>query len=220
MIESNLSDEPAPFSLLPASFGPPPLEVDPHGPFFSAIFITLKRILFHPVKFYQALPSGGGIGIPLSYTLVVGTFGWVIGLFWQILALLTMDTLIGLPTALSRYGIKALFLIMLFTPLIIIASLLISSLLIHLGILIFCARPQKYQTTFRVMAYAQTGHLIRVFPLIGGLAATFWVAGLEWIGLRILHQTSYPRILASLIFPLVLGFFFWFGIFLFLRFLV
>jgi len=191
--------------------------MDPHAPFLPAFWITLKRVILHPVYFFKDLPEEGGIGIPLAFALVIGTFGWVAGLFWQILAIVTVDSLIGLPASVSRYGVKALLMIMIFVPLILVFAIFLTSYLVHLGLMVFQAHPRRYQVTFKVIAYSQAAQWTRIFPLLGGLAATCWVMGLEWVGLKAVHRTSYLKAFGSLIFPLLLTVVIWVIIVLFFQ---
>ena len=55
--------------------------------------------------------------------------------------------------------------------------------------------PVDLEGTFKVQAYAWTGAVATVVPLVGIIVAPIWIAALVVVGFAAVHRTSYARVL-------------------------
>jgi hypothetical protein len=167
-----------------------------------AFWRTSKNILFHPAVTFTTLNYEAGIHSSIVYLLVYGSLGQIIGRYWF--------TLLGI-----RYGIlegNALSNtihfggVVLLTPIVLFASILIVAGLVHLVLRILRATRRPFAATLQVMAYVSGAtSLVNVIPFVGRFIMPIWALVLYFVGLVKAHQTSKTRVFVALLLPLVLA---------------
>jgi hypothetical protein len=175
----------------------------------NALLETIKLSLFTPTAFFSRLPPTepipppplGGAGSALLYAILVGVPSLVIGLFWQLLASSmgvmfgeTQEAILSLGTSLIAAA---------FSPLFIIIGILVTSLIVHLFLVIFGGARYGFVATFRTICYASAPEILQVIPLCGGLASGIWCFILWVIGLAAVHRTTMVRSFAAVTVPTV-----------------
>ena len=62
----------------------------------------------------------------------------------------------------------------------------------------------RFEATFRVVAYSEATAVWSILPFIGGLIGWVWMSIVLIIGLKEVHETSYLRIAVAFSIPLAL----------------
>jgi hypothetical protein len=172
--------------------------------FFSAFIETLQMVLTRPGEAFTAMRREGGLGEPLIYVLIGGTFGTVVGLFYR-LALQSVFTGFGRTNVLSHMlGGAALILVMIVSPLFVAIGTFIVSGILHLCLMIVGGAKQSFETTFRVVCFTGGSvNPLQLIPICGGLIAFVWGLVLYCIGLARSHEIETGRAVMAVLLPLV-----------------
>jgi hypothetical protein len=172
--------------------------------FFSAFIETLQMVLTRPGEAFTAMNREGGLGEPLVYALIGGTFGTVVGLFYRF-ALQSVFSGFGRTDALNHMlGGAALILVMVISPLLVAIGTFIVSAILHLCLMIVGGAKQSFETTFRVVCFSGGSvNPLQVIPICGGLIAFVWALVLYCIGLARSHEIETGRAVLAVLLPLI-----------------
>jgi hypothetical protein len=161
---------------------------------FGAFFSSLSQCLRSPSNFFSNLP------VDLGY--------WAPGFFGAIcIAAPTTFYLLLLEFVTGHSAVRGvewlIFLpICVFFALIFAAIILpISSLIIHVFVMLFMRTHRGFQATFRVVSYSSSTSLLCVFPVIGNLVGSLWSLYLSGVGLQKTHNTSAKKAFAAVLAP-------------------
>jgi predicted Zn finger-like uncharacterized protein len=177
---------------------------------------TIKSVLFSPKNMFSAMPVKGGWREPLAFGLLVGSISSMFAFFWEFLIANSglLKPFVGDSTSLSS---PIIFLIFIFlSPLLVSISIFISSLIIHLLLLLVGAGNNRFEATFRVMAYSQATKVWSIIPFIGSPIGWIWRSVVQIIGIKEAHETSYFRIIVAFSIPIGLLLLIAFGAFFFI----
>jgi len=173
--------------------------------FFNAFVETLVMVLTKPSEAFSVMKREGGLGEPLIYALIGGCLGGIVSLLFS-LGLQSAgffadrhDTF----AAMTGMGAgSAVFIILI--PLFVIIGLFIGSAIVHLCLMIVGGANQRFETTFRVIAFSQgsTGPL-QMIPVCGGLIAGVWALVCNCIGLARAHDTDTGHAVLAVFLPLI-----------------
>ncbi|HWN80728.1 MAG TPA: YIP1 family protein, partial [Candidatus Udaeobacter sp.] len=175
----------------------------------NALFQTIKLSLFSPTEFFGRLPPLeptpppplGGLGSALLYAILVGVPSLVFGIFWQLMAS-SMGVMFG-ETREAVLSLGTSLVAAAFSPLMILITLLVTSLIFHLFLTLFGGARYSLMATFRVLCYASAPEILQIVPLCGGIASGIWCFVLCVIGLATVHRTSMSRSFAAVAVPAV-----------------
>lgn len=172
----------------------------------QSIFQTFRGVLFTPKVFFRTMTFHHGIKEPFAFGLLFGSLGYMFGIFWQFL--LSSDKTPGYVQKLLAYiPFNFLFLgILILSPFIIMVMMFLTSAVFQLFLIIVKGSKHGFEGTFRVIAFSQTANFLGIIPIIGGFISTFWYFVILIIGLREIHETSYPRVFFAILMPLGLIF--------------
>lgn len=151
---------------------------DPNRPTLAALLATVGRILWQPRRFFSELPSGGGLGEPLSFALLVGTLGMLSTLFWQLLQEGNFSEV--LPLGLAQYADNVmdnpgvLVGVFLLLPLLVVLGQFWFSLCLFWAVRLIGPPQTTFESAFRVAAYAQAPAVLCLVPWGGALVAGIW----------------------------------------------
>ena len=179
---------------------------------WTAIFQTIRMVLFSPTDFFRTISAKGSIQEPFAFGLLTGAIGGMFSWFWQILmmsgGLLTFgDTLFG------QFSFSIVFIaLIVVVPIMVILGLFISSAVWYLFLLITRGADNGFEATFRVVAYSQAAQLWGMIPFIGGVIMFFWSIIIQIIGMKEIHRTSYMKVILAFLIPFALILFFILGI--------
>lgn len=197
-----------------SGFSDVPWDKESKGQWFNAFYLTVKQSIVDPVVFFRAVAGGRGIIRPLVYgiiiSLVVFIFAAAYQMGFQFLEIapelageiknaIFPSLIISGPFAVLFFG----FMGIVFIPVLVSIGLLIQSALLHLGLLIAGGAKKSFADTFRTACYSLGPNVFQIVPFIGGMISGIWVIVLNVIGLKVVHETTYPRSAFAVFLPLV-----------------
>ena len=170
----------------------------------NAFIETLQMVLLRPMDAFTAMKRDGGLGEPLLYAAIGGTFGGVFAVSYNFL-LRSFSPFADRQGALAHLfaGMGWVFFLIL-TPLFVVIAMFIVSAILHLCLMIVGGAKQSFETTFRVICFAEgsAGPLL-VIPFCGGLICGIWKIVLYCIGLARAHETDTGRAVIAVFLPLI-----------------
>ena len=170
----------------------------------NAFIETLQMVLSRPVAAFTAMKREGGLGEPLLYAIIGGTFGAVFAITYNfVLRSFTpfADRHDALPHLFA--GLGWIFLLVL-TPLFVVIGMFVLSAILHVCLMIVGGAKQSFETTFRVVCFAEgSASPLLVIPFCGGLITGIWKIVLYCIGLARAHETDTGRAVIAVLLPLI-----------------
>ena len=169
---------------------------------WTSIKRTLGSVMFSPKAAFSTMPVRGGLREPLAFGLLVGSLSIMFAFFWDFLMASRGFVKPGgvSPTVLSS-PLLLLSLIFL-APLLVTIWLYVSSLITHLFLLLVRGGPNRFEATFRVVAYSEATWVWGTIPFIGAPIGLVWWIIVLIIGLKEAHKISYGKIAVALLIPL------------------
>ncbi|MGH7981921.1 MAG: YIP1 family protein [Candidatus Udaeobacter sp.] len=172
--------------------------------FFNAFIETLVMVLTKPGEAFTAMKREGGLGEPLLYAIIGGTFGGLFAVTYNF-ALRSFASFGDRHGALAHLfgGLGWIFLLVL-TPFFVVIGMFLASAILHVCLMIVGGAKQSFETTFRVVCFAEgsAGPLL-VIPFCGGLITGIWKVVLYCIGLARSHETEIGRAVVAVLLPLI-----------------
>lgn len=170
---------------------------------WQGLYQTFKAVLFSPEKFFKSMIVTGGIKEPLAYGLLFGSIGTMFGFFWQFLIIGSTLRSIG-QGLIGQLPMGFIFLIiMLISPVFVILTIFFTSGIMHLMLLIVGGGKNGFEATFRVISYSQATQILGLIPFIGGMIGGVWLAIVQFIGLRAIHEISYLKVVMAFLIPVI-----------------
>src|SRR5207249_10495209 len=171
---------------------------------FNAFIETLQMVLSKPVVAFTAMKREGGLGEPLLYAVIGGTFGGVFAITYNF-ALRSFGSFGDRHGAMEHLfgGIGWIFLLIL-TPLFVAIGMFVVSAILHVCLMIVNGAKQSFETTFRVVCFAEgSASPLLVIPFCGGFIVGIWKIVLYCIGLARAHETDTGRAVIAVLLPLI-----------------
>src|SRR6266581_103321 len=172
---------------------------------FSAFIETLQMVLSKPGAAFTAMKREGGLGEPLLYGLIGGSFGFIVYFIYNLaFQSLGMFANRNNPfTHLIGAGIGEIFLIVC-APLFVLIGIFVGSAILHVCLLLVGGARQSFETTFWVVCFAGGSvNPLLVIPFCGGLIVGIWKIVLYCIGLARVHETDTGRAVLAVFLPLI-----------------
>jgi hypothetical protein len=170
----------------------------------NAFIETLQIVLLRPIDAFTAMKREGGLGEPLLYAVIGGAFGGVFAVSYNFL-LRSFSPFADRQGALAHlFAGMGWFLFLILTPLFVVIGMFIASAILHLCLMIVGGAKQSFETTFRVICFAEgsAGPLL-VIPFCGGVICGIWKIVLYCIGLARAHETDTGRAVIAVFLPLI-----------------
>jgi hypothetical protein len=171
---------------------------------FNAFIETLQMVLIRPVAAFTAMKRDGGLGEPLLYAIIGGTFGGLFAVTYNF-ALRSFGSFGDRHGAMEHLfgGIGWIFLLVL-TPLFVAIGMFVVSAILHVCLMIVNGAKQSFETTFRVVCFAEgSATPLLVIPFCGGFVVGIWKIVLYCIGLTHAHETDTGRVVIAVLLPLI-----------------
>src|SRR5437762_6561084 len=173
---------------------------------FSAFIETLQMVLTRPSEAFIAMRREGGLGEPLFYAIIGGSFGLVFYFIYQ-LAFQSLGMFANRPNPLAHLvgaSVGGVILII-FVPVLVAIGVFINAAIFHVCLMIVGGAKQPFETTFRVICFASGS----VFPLMvvllcGGVIACIWGIVLRCIGFVRSVETDTSFAVLAVLLPVVL----------------
>ena len=173
--------------------------------FFSAFIETLQMVLTRPSEAFTAMKREGGLGEPLLYAIIGGSFGLVFYFIYH-LAFQSLGLFANRPNPLAHLvgaSIGGVILII-FVPVIVAIGAFLNAAILHVCLMIVGGAKQPFETTFRVICFASGSVFpLMVVPLCGGVIAGVWDIVLRCIGLARAHETDTGRAVLAVLLPVI-----------------
>ena len=172
--------------------------------FFNAFVETLMMVLGKPTVAFTVMKREGGLGEPLLYAVIGGTFGGVFAVTYNF-ALRSFGSFGDRHGAMEHLfgGIGWIFLLVL-TPLFVAIGMFVVSAILHVCLMIVNGAKQSFETTFRVVCFAEgSASPLLVIPFCGGFIVGIWKIVLYCIGLARAHETETVRAVIAVLLPLI-----------------
>ena len=205
-------DELAPESTVEAGSAAPALPAGDGIPwerraeigFFPGLFETIRAVLLEPSKAFAAMPITGGLGAPLFFFVLVGSLGGLAGFVYQ--AVLNSINPAATPqeqAMMAMFGSAAVIggsiMIM---PILLAAVAFITSVLIHLALMIIGGANRPFEATFRVVCYSGgSTAVLQLLPVCGAFAATIWNFIVMVLGISAVHKIGTGRAAVAVLLP-------------------
>jgi len=161
--------------------------------FFTSLSRTVSSVLMRPAETFAAMKRTGGIADPLLYFVLLSSAMFTVSALYQLAAGTFNPGAFppSFPHASKNAFSVALLGSILLSPALYVVSAFISSGITHLCLRLLGGANRPFETTFRVICYAQASAAVfNLLPLCGGLIGVIWGAYCIIIGLREAHQTS------------------------------
>jgi hypothetical protein len=172
---------------------------------FSAFIETLQMVLTRPSEAFNAMRREGGLGEPLIYAIIGGSFGLIFYFIYQ-LAFQSLGMFANRPNPLAHFvgaSIGGVILII-FVPVLVAIGAFINAAILHVCLMIVGGAKQPFETTFRVICFASGSVFpLMVVPLCGGVIAGVWDIVLRCIGLARAHETDTGRAVLAVLLPVI-----------------
>jgi hypothetical protein len=171
--------------------------------FWPAIFDTIKSAVFSPKKMYGSMSIKGGMMGPLIFGLLIGSIGNMLSFFYDFLfSMLGFEDSFGGAKIFFNSPVRYVYLLFL-SPALVMIEIFISSFIAHVLLIMVRGNKNNYRATFKVFAYSQAAMIWSIVPFIGSTMGKLWMAVIQIIGLKMVHNISYKRIIIALIIPFV-----------------
>jgi hypothetical protein len=204
---------PPPPAATPGAGGGLPWELRERYGALNGLVETVRLMISTPSAAFEQARRQGDLVSPIAYAVLIGWIGIVGSRIWGFVIGTSFLELLGprarqasmLGFALSGLGMAAMLVL---APIFLLVGLLVSSLVLHLFLMLFGATrqsPTGFEGTVRVVAWSMTAHLAQLVPLVGGLVGMVWVVTLLTLGSASMHRTTNGRALGAVLTPLALG---------------
>jgi hypothetical protein len=170
----------------------------------SAFIETLQMVLLRPIDAFAAMRREGGLGDPLLYAVIGGTFGGIFAVTYNFL-LRSFSPFADQHGAFAHFfaGVGWIFLLV-FIPIVVVIGMFIVSAILHVCLMIVGGAKQSFETTFRVVCFAEGSvSPLLVIPFCGGLISGIWKIILYCVGLARAHETDTGRAVIAVFLPLI-----------------
>ena len=169
--------------------------------FAKGTYRTFKEVLFSPTTFFRGLTFKNGIREPLAFGLLIGAVGNMFGIFWPVLMMSGGLFPFG-DAILGHLTVGLIFLVMVVAiPVCVTLSMFIYSAILHLLLMIVRGGKNRFEATFRVVAYSQAAQAWDLIPVVGSWIGGTWQLIVQVIGLREMHNISYLRVFMAFLLP-------------------
>jgi hypothetical protein len=164
---------------------------------------TIKSVNFLPRKMFSTMPVIGGLRGPLAFGLLIGSISSMFSFFWEFL-MATSGFLKPLGDVSVSFSLPIIFFsLILLSPILVTIEIFILSFIIHFLLLLVRCGKNRFEATFRVVAYSQATRVWSIIPFIGSPIGWVWRSIIHVIGLKEAHETSYLRVMIAFSIPLV-----------------
>jgi hypothetical protein len=193
-----------PFVGLPAAGAGPAWEERASLGFFAALSQTIGDVLLRPAPTFASMKQTGGLANPLLYFVLLSSTMFAVSAFYQIAMTWVNPSLFApkLPHTTGSSFSVALIGSVLLSPALYVVSAFISGGVTHLCLKLLGGANRPFETTFRVMCYAQaSAAVLNVIPVCGSLIGLIWGAYAIIIGLKEAQNTEGWRATLAITLP-------------------
>jgi phage FluMu protein Com len=176
---------------------------------------TTKLCLMQPTYAFNIMRQYGGMGQPMVFCAIGLGFGVVGQMLWYLPLIIIGGIAAGgnnaggdeiavmIGTQVVSQLVSAVFSVAIGST----VGLLIAAAIGHVCLMIVGGARQQYETTLRVIGYAQGSTAwLNVIPVVGGLVAFVWLIVIEIIGFAQAHETTMGKAALAVLLPIIVCF--------------
>jgi hypothetical protein len=181
-----------------------PWEQLEHYGVVPAFMATAKNVLMRPGDFFDQLPPASGKARPLIFAMTACLLAMMAGLVWNYFGLGPNLSELGRTDGFQGLGAGAIggLALLGLAPLALLAFVFLDASLTQLLLTLLRSSSRSFEETFRTVCYAGTPWLLAVLPVPYSYlipVVLIWHMTLQAIGLKKLHGSGYPQVLASVL---------------------
>jgi hypothetical protein len=167
----------------------------------KGIYHSVKSLLFSPKNFFSRMKFGIGIGESFLFGLLIGSIGTMLGWFWQFLIFSGNKAYPGSDLSDLILSNISFYIVLILCPFFVTIKMFFIGGILHVSLLILRQVKSGFEGTFRVVAYSQASQIFSIIPFIGGIIGFIWQLIILLIGLKGVHRSSAPGVIAALLLP-------------------
>lgn len=174
------------------------------GTWFSRAADTVKEVLASPREAFSGLPVNGEFLKPLTFLLLVGSACSAVSMGYQLIfELVAPRTMAQNPEITPPILIGVVLVIMALLPVILTVASFVSAGIFHLCLMLVGAAPKAFETTFRVVCYANgSTSVMLLIPFCGSIIQSVWNIYLLIVGFREAHGITTTKSVIAVLLPL------------------
>jgi len=191
-------------ALMPEAGQEPAWEEREKIGFFPAITQTVQAVLLRPTQTFASLKQTGGLVNPLLYFVLLSSATFAVSALYQLAATAINPALFAPQLQHTPKAAFSVILIgtILISPALYVVTAFLSSGITHLSLKLLGGANRPFETTFRVICYAQaSASVFNLLPLCGGLIAIIWASIAIIIGLKEAHGIEGWRATGAFVLP-------------------
>ncbi len=170
--------------------------------FFGALVESVKQVLLAPSATFEAMPKSGGMGSPLIFCILLGTIGGAVAVIYQLLAAMVNPESMGEMEPGVFYAIMVVVIVLM--PLFVLIGIFVNSAVLHICLMLVGGAKQSFETTLRVICYAQGATAVfYLVPICGGIIGGIWSLVALVIGLSKAHEIGIGKAIFAILLPLI-----------------
>ncbi|MBN1504628.1 MAG: YIP1 family protein [Candidatus Eisenbacteria bacterium] len=166
-----------------------------------ALLVTLEGSMLRPSRFFRTMRRDNGFFNPLVYAIIFGSLSIVISVVWELALATARNPFLGAgsPEELLRMGPLLYGLTIILSPIAATVLVLVTSVILHMVLLVLGGANHGFRTSFRVVCYCQGTGILNLVPYLGAFAGSIWNLVLLAVGLRESHRApTWKAVLAVL----------------------
>jgi len=166
-----------------------------------ALLVTLQGSMLGPTRFFRTMRRDSGFFDPLVYAIIFGSLSIVISVVWELALSAARNPLLDSAASgeLLRMGPVLYGLTIILSPIAATVLVLVTSLILHVALLVLGGANHGFRTSFRVVCYSQGAGMLNLVPYLGAFVGSIWNLVLLAVGLRESHQApAWKAVLAVL----------------------
>ena len=173
--------------------------------FLSAFADTLVMVLTKPATAFSIMRTEGGFGGPLAYAVIGGAIGAIISFIFALGASALGFGGGGRHDAMgAMMGMGLSWVGFIFRLMMVALAPFIWGALVHLSLMLLGGATKTFETTFRVVAFAQGSTApLQLVPCCGWLFSVVWNIVANCIGIARAHEIDGGRATLAVLLPLI-----------------
>jgi hypothetical protein len=172
--------------------------------FFNGFADTLAMVLTKPAIAFSMMRTEGGFGGPLLYAIIGGAIGAIVA-FVLALGASSFGFVGNRHDAMgAMFGMTLSWVGFVFRLVMVAIAPFIFAALVHVSLMLLGGAKKTFETTFRVIAFAQGSTApLQLVPCCGGLIAMVWNIVANCIGIARAHEIDSGRATLAVLLPLI-----------------
>jgi hypothetical protein len=172
--------------------------------FLSAFADTLLMVLTKPATAFTVMRTEGDFGGPLLYAVIGGGIGALVAFIIMAAAssfglISTRQDAMG-----AMFGMTVSWLGLICRLIMVALAPFIWGALVHLSLMLLGGAKKSFETTFRVVAFAQGSTApLQLIPCCGGLISMVWNIVANCIGVAKAHEIDSGRATLAVLLPII-----------------